>query len=133
MADYVEVEGLPELIKKFRKLDKQLSKNITDRLRVSAKEVALTAKGIAASKGFAPPGTSGRGTGSLIAKISYSVRAGQAYVKESANRSGFSYPAVYEFGHGKSRSFMEPARDLHVERVYQSMEDMITDLINNNF
>jgi len=125
----MRVEGLDELVRSLRRLDRKLGKGITDSLRVLARDVADTAKGVAVFQGFAEPGRSGRGTGAMLSSIKYGVRAGSAYVRVAAQRDGYPYPRVYEYGGGGERSFVHPALGLEEEHIFRTLEQTVDALL----
>lgn len=150
----VYVEGLDELIRDFRRIDKSMAKQLTDTLRPLARSVRDKAKVIAKERGFGQgartrgaggkfvkgsAGRSGRGTGALIRGMGISVRGASAYVLNKAERTTgtkpFRYPAVYEFGQNSpwnrsgDRSFLQPALDIMRPQIVEGIEEMLDDLL----
>jgi len=91
VARAVRVEGLRELQRALKAVDSKVAKELRGELKDAAGHVASTAKGIAEFQGL-------RDTGKLINSIRPGATMSYAYVKESANRNGFLYPRIYEFG-----------------------------------
>lgn len=102
----VEVTGLNELVRAFSRIDKGMSRQFRQELRVGVGgPVAKDMKDMARSRGL-------RGkTGKLINSIRPSVRGATLFINESATNKAYPYPAVYEFGHGGARAFMQPVVD----------------------
>lgn len=106
MAFSVDVRGVDLYIKEITKLDKELGRHLAATGLELAREVAHTARLVAADKGFLPPGRSGRGTGALIAGIDATAKTKNAhgrtmygaFVENRVERDGRYYPAMYEFG-----------------------------------
>jgi hypothetical protein len=102
MAEAIKIEGIQELMVACKRADSELKKGLQRDLKGIALLVATRAKSIAEAKGL-------RESGRLIASIRPGIQGSSAIVRDSANRAGFNYPAVYEYGHGKARAFLEPA------------------------
>ena len=98
----VEVTGLNELVRAFGRIDKGMSRQFRQQLRVGVGgPVAQDMKELARSRGL-------RQTGKLINSIRPAVRGATLFINASATNKGYPYPAVYEFGRGGARSFMQP-------------------------
>lgn len=130
----VAVEGLTELVRSFGKLDKKLKRDLLLKLREQAAIVAVTARKIAAEKGLAKPGRSGRGKGTEVRLIKPFYRGASAGVRSGAtNKSGFAYPLIHEFGErGNSergpRAYLEPALVAEYATIVASIDAMLGDL-----
>src|SRR5258706_13453132 len=98
----VEVTGLNELVRAFARIDKGMSRQFRQELRVGVGgPVAAEMKAMAASRGL-------RQTGKLINSLRPSVRGSTLFINASATNRGYPYPAGYEFGRGGARAVMEP-------------------------
>ena len=120
-----DTEGLASLIEFLRTFDKEIAKEVNDELRTVAKQVKDRVVQEAEAQGFTPPGRSGRGKGALIREIGYGVSRGKMYIRETANRKGFRYPMVYEFGKREEwmkRPFIKPGIDASQDIVQKGME-----------
>jgi hypothetical protein len=113
----IAVEGLADAQRYLRKIDVEAAKNLNKELKSAAKIVQAEAKSIAAAKGLAAPGRSGRGTGALVSGLRVFSSGGAAGVRDAVNRGGFPYPAVYEYGHGAARAFLQPAGEAKMPEV----------------
>lgn len=125
----VRLEGWTELQRAFRAVDKRLPKELQLELKAAAEVVKSAAAEIAAEKGLAPPGSSGRGHGALIAGLRTFSNQSAAGVRDTASRSGFHYPAIYEYGHGRARAFLDPAaqqKEAVVNEMAVQMLDRLT-------
>lgn len=127
----VRLEGWTELQRAFRSIDKRLPKELQLELKAAADVVKSAAEQIAEEKGLAPPGSSGRGEGGLIAGLRTFSTQKAAGVRDSANRDGFNYPAIYEYGHGKSRAFLHPAAE-QKEAVVDGMVGQMLDRLTSS-
>jgi hypothetical protein len=112
----------------FRELYPELEVELKVALKEVATFVARDAESIAAFQGFAPPGTSGRGTGALIGSIRSGVTKHKAYIKESAENQGYYYPRLYEYA--RDRAFMRPAVNLNEARIYATVEAAVLALVS---
>lgn len=103
-TDKVEIEGLDALTRGFKRVDKDLGKQLQHRLRTIGAAVALTAKAEAPHK-----------TGALARSIRPTVRGGSVYVSAPVRRKSKGYPAGYryanriEFQDGGRDAFLRPA------------------------
>lgn len=101
----VEVTGLNELVRAFGRIDRGMSRQFRRQLRVGVGgPVAQDMKQMAQSLGL-------RKSGKLINSLRPSVRGATLFINESATNKGYPYPAVYEFGRGGARAFMQPVVD----------------------
>jgi hypothetical protein len=127
----IVVRGYRELMSSFRQIDKETARGFTAELRVLARDVATTAREIAADQGFTAPGRSGRGKGDLLRDIRYGVTGTYAVIRETANRGDFPYPAVYEYGHSKwgHRPFLNPAIAKEHQHIIDAFEAMLDKVI----
>lgn len=124
-AAAIRVEGVTELKLAFRRADAEYRKGIQLQLREIGEIVATEAKAIAAGLGLSD-------TGKLIARINPGVQGYIAVVRDSANKRGFNYPAVYEgelSGHGLrgrgKRPFLGPAVDRKEPEILAGLESIL--------
>lgn len=95
-----------------------VEKEVKRELRDIAKDVAGAARDFAQAKGL-------RDTGALIAGIKPQVRGTAAFVRSSATRGGFPYPAVHEFAGGGVRAFLAPAVEESEAKVVEEFEEIV--------
>jgi hypothetical protein len=133
MADdfTVKLEGWSQLQRSFKAVDRRLPLELKRELRVIADEVRVAAVDIAGQRGLAPPGRSGRGTGALIGGIKTFSTQSAAGVRDTTVRGGFNYPAVYEYGHGRVRAFLNPALEQKHEIVVTKISEMFDRLASS--
>jgi len=117
-AGTIVVKGLDETVRGFRRLDSGLDKEIKSEFKSIANVVVDTAREIARAKDL-------RDSGELIRKIKPSVRGARAFVRATATRRNFPYPAVYEFGRRDNRPFLEPAVERERDTVIRRLENML--------
>lgn len=123
-AALIEVEGLQQTLRAFGRIEKGMRKELRKQLVEIAGVVAETARSIAEQKGL-------HESGALIARIHPGMRSSYAYVADTARRKsrkypgGFNYPAVYEYGHGRARAFLEPAAKQDEEKAVTLVEGML--------
>lgn len=130
MADEfaVKIEGYSEAIRGLRKVSNELPQALKLELKVAADIVRVEAINLAGQQGLAAPGRSGRGTGALVGGLKTFATGSIAGVRDTANRNGFPYPRVYEFGHGKTRAFLYPAGAAKAGEVERSIDAMFNRL-----
>lgn len=121
----IRTEGVAELKLAFRAADAEYRKGIQVQLREIGTVVATEAKIIAAALGLVD-------TGKLIARINPGVQGYIAVVRDSANKHGFNYPAVYEgelSGHGLKgrgpRPFLRAAVDRKEPEILAGLESIL--------
>lgn len=119
----VEVEGVRELDRALRRADREARKSLRAELKAAAGVVAAEAQAVAAARGLGRPGRSGRGAGRLVRSIKPGLQGSGAVVRVGANRAGYPYPAVYEFGRGGARAFLRPAAERKQGEVRERAED----------
>jgi len=102
-ADLIVFPEFQKFRKAIKDLDKDLSSELTKNLKTAGKVVAEAVKDEARAKALDKPGLSGRGTGDLVKKIVPQAKMDEVVLKEKANRDGFPYPAIYEFGGAELR------------------------------
>lgn len=125
----VSVQGVDEILRAFRRFDHELPKEIHLALREIGLKLAAVARQIAEAEGFGPPGRSGRGTGALERKVGVRVSGTRGMLVDNANRDGFYYPVVYEFGHGRERSFLTPAVVANEAMISHDLDELLSRLI----
>ena len=122
-TDYAKVRKGLQLI--GTGLNKELDKG----LKGVAKKVVTKAQAEAERKGL-------RASGELIRKITPSVTQKGVAVVARANREGFSYPAVYEYGgRGKvnatgPRAFLRPGLQKAGPQIAQELQDVIKSTVS---
>lgn len=118
VAEVVRVEGLNEVIRAFRRMDRSLAREVQMELRHISQFVADDAKVTATGKGLVDAGR-------LVRGIKPFYRGATAGVRSSVTRKGYPYGGVYEFGRGVARAFLEPTvrRDEH--KIVEAFEDML--------
>lgn len=121
----IRTEGVAELKLAFRAADAEYRKGIQLRLREIGGLVAEEAKSIAEGLGL-------HKSGKLIARINPGVQGYIAVVRDSANKNGFNYPAVYEgelSGHGLKgrgpRPFLGPAVDKKEPEILAGLDSIL--------
>jgi phage gpG-like protein len=87
----IRVEGLAALQRDLNKVNKTAKAEVRDGLKEVAKPAVKSAKNVARAKGLYD-------TGELIRKISPAITQQGVFIRAKATRSGFAYPAIYEFG-----------------------------------
>ena len=122
-AGTVRVDGLRELIRDFKKVEKGLAREIRREIKSIAKIVSVEAQRIAFAKGLWE-------TGELIKMTKPAVRGAVGLVRASATNKGYAYPFVYEYGGrgaGKSgpRAWVNPALDNKQREVVEAFEDVL--------
>ena len=121
-AATIRVEGLSELRRSFRKMEGDAPKEYRERIKSIAGIVADEAKTIAERKGL-------EDTGKLIRSIKPGTRGTTGLVRASAKRSGYPYPAVWEYRQdGKGRPFLRPALEDKADDVIDELGSMLDDL-----
>ena len=120
MGAVVQVKGLRELQRDFRKMSKDLAGDLRKRLKGIGQIVADEAQRIAAARGL-------KDSGDLIRLIRPTVKANAVSIRASAKRRGFNYPVRYELG-DRQRPFLVPARERKQPEVIRRLEDMVDDL-----
>lgn len=121
----VRVEGLRDLRRDLRRIDRGLDGALRDSFRSVAGVVVEESQSIAERKGL-------RDTGALIRGIKSSVTRRGIAVRSTAERKGFLYPAVYEFGLSGNRAFLSPAIEAKQGEVIERLEDAFEDLASRN-
>lgn len=119
----IEVEGLKQLSKALREADTEARQNLRAALKDAAGVVATEAQRVARAKGLVDSG-----------KLVRSIRAGSesagAVVRVSANRKGYPYPAVYEYGRRGARAFLNPAAESKEREVTELVEQAVNRAID---
>ena len=123
-----QVAGYTKLMTTFKLLYPELEAALREGLREIVSQVAQTAEQVAAYQGFAPPGTSGRGTGLLIGSIRSGVTIKKGYVKDTASNKGYPYPRRFEYQHGRERAFLHPAIDLNRGNIQASLTAVVDEV-----
>lgn len=117
-VDPIAVEGLADLRRDLRRMDKQLLVGFRETLKDAAQIVAREAVSRAP-----------RRTGRLVASIKPRVRGDVASVVVTARaRDGYPYPRRIEFERGGQRAFLAPALEAKRRRVEERMEGLLDDI-----
>lgn len=126
MAGYaVKIEGLPQLVRGFERMGADVKKAVRADLRQSGDLVRDQARLNADARGL-------RRSGRLISGMRTIVRSGaDVRVRDVTKRKGFPYPAVYEYGGGGSRNFLEPALGQKTNEVMDRLDTMLERLFAN--
>lgn len=111
MAESVKVEGLTELIRAFQKLDGSMGRE----MRTVLKRDVGAPFARAVQQKISAEGLVGR-TRRLRDSIKPNVKNTSVQIKSSpalkpGKNSRMGYAAVYEYGHGRSRAFLDPTLD----------------------
>ncbi|MBT9156866.1 MAG: hypothetical protein DDT37_01857 [Firmicutes bacterium] len=103
--------GFKEMMKKIRKMEPVMRKEMRTRLKTAGRIVSDEAKVRAKQQGLYD-------TGKLVRSIRVGLRARSAVVVVGAKREGrkggkyekgYNYPKRYEYGQGRKRAFLRPA------------------------
>lgn len=124
----VVVTGLKELQVALALLYPELAAEMKVALSTIVSLVASTAREVAAFQGFAPPGTSGRGTGALIGSIRGGTTLTKAYIADYARNQDYSYPRLYEYG--LNRAFMVPAVNLNQDKIVAAVAAVVDAVVD---
>jgi hypothetical protein len=101
----VEVTGLNEMLHALGRIDKGITRELRKQLSVGVGgPIVADMKDEATARGLVK-------TGKLRSGLRPAVRGSSLFVNESARNKGYPYPAIYEFGHGGARAFMQPVVD----------------------
>lgn len=122
MADTYGIEGLAQLRRVLRTMDKTLVKDLQRRLREAAEPVAEEARTIA--RGFSKSGRNVRG-------IKTFARGNIAGVAASATdrRTGYRYPRRLEYERSsRARPFLLPALERRADEVQENVARVLDDL-----
>lgn len=110
-AEYVKIDDLRKLERDLKQSNKDLASRLRRTIKGAATTVAEKAKEIAESEGL-------HDSGALIGSIKAGMQGGAGVVRVTAERNGFRYPAVYEYGRRSPwqdskgvRTFLAPALD----------------------
>jgi chorismate mutase len=117
------INGLAELRKVVREMDRELPKDLTRRLKEASEVVAEEARRTA-------PERSGR----LRRSIKAFARGNLAGVSASAvdRRTGYRYPKRLEYERApRGRPFLEPALDRRKEEVERRVAQVLDDLADD--
>src|SRR5207245_1307209 len=120
--------GLRELLASLALLAPELRTELRRGLKEAAELVARTGEEIAARQGFSPPGRSGRGRGKLIGTIRAGATTTTGYVRDAAERDGYSYPRRFEFQDSGERAFLHPVLEQDSEVVIQILERSVSEV-----
>lgn len=128
-APTVQIAGMRELRAALRLLYPELEKELRAGLSEIVKQIENAARSNADIQGFTPPGRSGRGVGNLIGQIRSGVTVHKGYVKDTANRDGYYYPARYEYESGGARAFLRPAVEQNRDKIEASILAIVENTI----
>lgn len=126
----VYVEGLTQVIRSFRRIDRGVARELSREVRTLARIVAVEARHVAAEKGLAAPGTTGRGTGELVKHIKSGYQRGYGYVKDDvvsvspAYPQGYNYARRMEYAGKGRRSFLRPAVERSHPAILAGLDDV---------
>lgn len=101
-GESVRVEGLRELQRSLQKIRSDLKPEITKELKDIGQVVADRAQSFAIGQGLYD-------SGNLADHIKSRAALASVAIVDTANRDGYPYPRIYEYGHGGARAFMRPA------------------------
>lgn len=87
----IQIEGLAALQRDLNKVNKTAKKEVRNGLKDVAKPAVDSAKAMARAKGLFD-------TGQLVRKISPAINQQGVFIRAKAQRAGFPYPAIYEYG-----------------------------------
>lgn len=134
MASSVHVTGLRELVRAANEIDKAAGRQLNKQLRDTVgKDFVEDVRERLGSVGFKHP------TGRIAGSIKPTVRGASLTVRSSpplkpGPRSRMGYAAVYEYGYGRRRAFLDPTLDAWLEsgKLLEEFEDYL-DWIDENF
>lgn len=125
--DTIAVEGLRDLMRSLKEMDKTTRKEVRAKLREVGKIVADEAKSQASSKMTSRSGNLIRLIKVSVTQRSVSIVAG-AMKRSPKYPSGYNYPRRHEYGSGGKRAFMNPALDEKQEEVIKRFEEILDEL-----
>lgn len=125
----VYIAGYKELQIALKILYPELLEDLNAGMRQIVRFVAEDAVQWADRQGFTPPGRSGRGVGNLIGQIRGGVNRTKGYVKDTANRNSYYYPARYEYQSGGERAFLHPAIKQDRDKIYASIDVILAETL----
>lgn len=117
----IRVEGLRELERAFKRIDKGLSKELREGMKGAADIVAREARQRAGAQGLVL-------TGRLVRGIRPGYRRNGAVVRSTATQRGFNYARRHEFEHGGARAYLMPAADAKRDEARKAAEKVIAKL-----
>jgi len=123
------IKGLKELDRALGKADKNVRKNLRDKLRTVAEDVATEARQIVDSKGLVD-------SGDLRAGIRSFSLLGRAGVRSTATHGGFNYPRRLEYESNGRRASLNPAVNAKrgdIERGIEHVLDQMADDFDGGF
>ncbi len=97
MSDLIVYKNLSQFQKNLKELGTGLEKELRDKLKVAGGEVADQAKAEAISQQLVGK------TRKLSTQIAAMATTRQVVIRSKANRKGFKYPGIYEFGGADAR------------------------------
>lgn len=126
----VRVEGLRPLVRDLGRVEKGLRRELQKELDEIAKMVRDESRDKARGERLVD-------SGRLVRGIKHRVRGSEAFVRSTATKAGFPYPAVYEFGGrgiGKygPRAFLMPTVEKQLPQTVSMLEDMLDRLTSAN-
>lgn len=125
----VVVRGLDQLVRDFGKVSVDLRRDLQRELQDVAKIVSDEAKQRVERDALIE-------SGRLKNAIRPRVRGATAIVENRAQRNGYKYPGIYEFGvSGRvkaRRPFLLPALEAKQGEVFEALEDMLTRVTSKN-
>lgn len=129
-AESVRIDGLRALLGDLKHADKELATELRKAVKGAATTVARRSREIAEAEGL-------RDTGALVASIKAGMKGGAGVVRVTAERNGFRYPAVYEYGRvspwqesGGIRQFLEPALEAERTEIEADVLKVVDRLVN---
>jgi HK97 gp10 family phage protein len=125
--DTIAVEGLRDLMRALKEMDKTTRKEVRAKLREVGKIVADEAKSQATSKMTQRSGNLVRSIKVSVTQRSVSIVAG-ALKRSAKYPSGYNYPKRHEYGSGGKRAFMNPALEDKQEEVIERFEEILDEL-----
>jgi hypothetical protein len=110
VASDVHITGLRELVRAANRIDKAAGRQLNKEMRDTiGKDFVADTREMIAARGLVR-------TGRLLGSIKPSVRGANLVVRSSpplkpGPRSRLGYAAVYEYGYGQRRAFLDPTLD----------------------
>lgn len=108
--EHIRIDGLNELIRAVGRIDKDASKELRKELKASVGGKFVTeVRAHIALKGLVRSGRLMRSIKPAVRGADLVIRSSPALNPGAKSRQG--YAAVYEFGYGGRRAYMQPTRD----------------------
>lgn len=119
----IDIRGAAEVANALGRVDRRLKADFLNALKRTLEPAVEDVKMRVVGEGLVD-------SGKLLRSVRPFRRGATLGIRVGATRGGFQYPAVYEYGHGAARAFLEPGFQQARPKVISQIERFLDQIVS---